>query len=66
MMNWYTVDAEFKQKFPDYTVEVLPPCISENRERQYICEAKAIAIGRLNNGRTVDIDTDKKIITFLR
>ena len=65
-MNWYTVDTEFKQKFPDYTVEVLPPCISPNRERQYICEAKAIAIGRLNNDRIVDIDTEKKIIIFLR
>lgn len=65
-MNWYIVDAEFKQKFPDYIVEVLPPCISSNRESQYICEAKAIAIGRLNNGRTVDIDTKKKVITFLR
>ena len=64
-MNWEELNAKFRNQFPDYTVSISPPCISANREYQYIMDAKAVALG-LKENPSVTIDHKKKKITFMR
>jgi hypothetical protein len=50
----------FKDKYPDYTIEIFPPCISENREEQYRIEVMQVALGLHENNRVyVNHETKK-------
>lgn len=64
-MSYYTVDKRFKEQFPDYTITVLPPCISPNRESEYIRRAKAVALGDIQSSNVV-IFHERKEIVFSR
>lgn len=66
-MNWYTLKAEFKKEYPDYTVKVDPPCISDTRYTHYYYEVLAHVLGKkiVNHGCIV-VDEDTKTITLYR
>ena len=52
-MNWYTLGKEFKEKFPDYSVIVNPPCISTTRETEYVYRAYAHALNKIENDHVI-------------
>lgn len=64
-MNFKSLREQFNEKFPDYSVEVVPPCISLTREMEYIYRAYAVALGK-STERHVTIDHEKKTVTFHR
>ncbi len=63
-MNWYTLGKEFKEKFPDYSVIVIPPCISSTREIEYIYRAYAHALNKIENDRVIVNHEDKTVIYY--
>ena len=63
-MDWNEVTIMFKKFFPDFSVEVMPPCISENRELQYYYMAKSVALGLQKNDKVVIDEENKKVIYF--
>ena len=63
-MNWYTLGKEFKEKFPDYSVIVIPPCISSTRETEYIYRAYAHALNKIENDRVIVNHEDKTVIYY--
>lgn len=65
MFNTKALNSMFNRKFPDYTVMVIPPCISPNRESEYITRAKEHAIGRIHC-KNVTIDHENKAVIFNR
>ena len=66
-MNWYTLKAEFKKEYPDYTVKVDPPCISDTRYTHYYYEALAYVLGKKSTVQgCVIVDKEKKVITLYR
>lgn len=56
---------QFKEKFPNYTVEVIPPCISLTREMEYVYRAYAVALGK-TTAPNVKIDHENKRVIFNR
>ena len=64
-MNWETLSKEFKEKFPDYSVMVYPPCISATRETEYIYRAYAHALEKIENDR-VTVDHENKTVIYYR
>lgn len=64
-MSIYTVNKRFTEQFSDYTVTVMPPCISPNRESEYITTAKAVALGDIKSSSVV-IFHDRKEIIYCR
>jgi hypothetical protein len=64
-MEWKSLREQFKEKFPDYSVEVCPPCISLSRETEYVYRAYAVALGKSVN-RNVTIDHENKRIIYNR
>lgn len=66
-MNWYTLKAEFKKEYPDYTVKVDPPCISDTRYTHYYYEVLAYVLGKkFTIQGCVDVDETTKTITLYR
>ena len=63
-MNWYTLGKEFKEKFPDYSVIVIPPCISSTREIEYIYRAYAHTLNKIENDRVIVNHEDKTVIYY--
>lgn len=63
-MDWNELTIMFKKFFPDFSIEVRPPCISENRELQYCFTAKAVALGLQENDKVVVDKENKKVIYF--
>lgn len=59
------IDSVFAEKFPGYSVQVIPGCISNYREEEYIYRAKAAAIGYMVE-ENVSIDKENKVVTFHR
>lgn len=64
-MDWYEIAKEFKKKFRDYFVYVIPSCISENREREYQISAMETALGYKTSDR-VFVDNEKKRVYYFR
>lgn len=64
-MNWETLSKEFKEKFPDYSVMVYPPCISATREIEYIYRTYAHALEKIENDR-VTVDHENKTVIYYR
>ena len=66
-MNWYTLKREFNEKFPDWTVKIYPPCISDTRYIHYYYEALAYVLGKKSTAQgCVIIDEANKKITLYR
>ena len=66
-MNWYTLKSEFNKKFPDWTIKIDPPCISNTRYTHYYYEVLANVLGKKNSYKGyIDIDEDHKLIVFHR
>ena len=66
-MNWYILKAEFKKKFPDWTISIIPPCISDTRYTHYYYEVLAYMLGKKSTIQGyVDIDENNKKITLYR
>ena len=63
-MDYNELTIIFKKFFPDFSIEVMPPCISENRELQYCYIAKAVALGLQKNDKVVIDEESKKVIYF--
>lgn len=63
-MNWYTLKREFKEKFPNWTVKVDPPCISDTRYTHYFYEALAYVLGKKSTAQGyVEVDKiNKKVV----
>lgn len=64
-MEWKSLREQFNEKFPDYSVDVCPPCISLSREMEYIYRAYAVALGK-STAPNVKIDHENKRIIFNR
>lgn len=64
-MDWYEIKKEFNKKFPDYFVSVVPSCISESREYEYIIKAMATALEYETNDK-VFVDKEKKRVYYFR
>lgn len=64
-MNWNELTTIFNKRYPDFLIEVRPPCISEYRELQYCYTAKAVALGLQENDKVV-IDEENKIVIYFR
>lgn len=64
-MNWNEVRRKFKEQFEGYTVKVVPPCISYNRESEYILQAQECAIG-IKCSPFVTIDHERKEVVYKR
>ena len=64
-MDWFEIKIDFLKKFSDYSVYVIPSCISENREQEYRVMAMAAALGYKTNDR-VSIDHKKKRVYYFR
>lgn len=66
-MSNKTIDEIFKEKFEDYQIIVTPPCISWNRELQYIEHAMRFCLGETKlNGGSITIDHVNKRIWYNR
>ena len=65
-MNQNKLNAMFRERYPDYEVIVLPPCISPNRETEYIMKARAIALGLRDNDGSVTINHEHKKVFYRR
>ena len=65
-MDWNELSVTFQKYFPQYEVVVLPPCISPNRETEYIIKARAIALGLRDNDGTVTINHEHKKVFYRR
>ena len=64
-MDWFEIAKEFVKKFPDYSVHVVPSCISTYREHEYRIQAMATALGYKTNDR-VSIDDKNKCVCYFR
>lgn len=64
-MDWNDLTIMFKKFYPDFTVEVNPPCISCNRELQYLMTARSVALG-LEENDSVVIDKEQKKVIYNR
>lgn len=64
-MSWSKTLNKFKEKFEGYDVRVVPPCISPNREGQYIYDAMECAIGK-RSSPFVTIDHERKEVVYKR
>lgn len=64
-MSWNETRKKFLEQFKDYKIKIVPPCISLNRQGQYIMEAQECAIGK-KCSPFVTIDHDKKEIIYKR
>ena len=64
-MSWNETRRKFKEQFKDYTIKVVPSCISPNREGEYIIQAMECAIGK-KCSPFVTIDHDKKEVVYKR
>ncbi len=66
-MNWYTLKAEFKKEFPDWTVKIDPPCISDTRYTHYYYEVLAYALGKkTSHAGCIIKDTEHKTFILYR
>lgn len=66
-MNWYTLKKEFEEKFPNWTVKVTPPCISDTRYTHYYYEALAYVLGKKSTAQGyIEVDETNKKITLYR
>lgn len=54
----------FEKSYPDFSVMIMPPCISDERELQYCDIAKAVALGLQENDKVVINKENKEIIYF--
>lgn len=63
-MNWNELTIMFNKRYPDFLIEVRPPCISEYRELQYCYTAKAVALGLQKNNKVVVDKENKRVIYF--
>jgi len=66
-MSWTEIIEKFRKEFKDYEVIVRPPCISINRETEYITEAMRICLGevKINRGNVI-IDHFHKLVIYNR
>ncbi len=64
-MSWSETRRKFRQQFKDYKIKVVPPCMSPNREGEYVIQAMECAIGKKCNP-FVTIDHDKKEVVYKR
>lgn len=64
-MDFNDIEILFKRYFPCFQVAVIPPCISNNREWEYIMRAKQHALGLLEEEK-VKIDNENKMIYYYR
>ena len=63
-MNYHELTIMFEKSYPDFFIEVRPPCISEYRELQYCYTAKAVALGLQKNDKVVVDKENKRVIYF--
>lgn len=64
-MNWNELTIMFNKRYPDFLIEVRPPCISEYRELQYCYTAKTVALG-LQESNKVIVDKENKRVIYFR
>lgn len=64
-MSWNETRRKFKEQFGGYKIKVVPPCMSPNREGEYIIQAMECAIGK-RCSPFVTIDHDKKEVVYKR
>ena len=64
-MSWNETRRKFKEQFADYKVKVVPPCMSPNREGEYIMQAMECAIGE-KCSPFVTIDHENKAVIYNR
>lgn len=62
-MSSKTIKELFNEKFKDYEVLVNPPCISWNREFQYIEDAMRFCLGetKISRGNIIIDHKNKKV-----
>lgn len=63
-MNYHELTMMFEKSYPDFLIEVRPPCISEYRELQYCYTAKAVALGLQESNKVIVDKENKKVIYF--
>ena len=64
-MSWNETRKKFREQFEGYKVKVVPPCISLNREGEYIMQAMECAIGK-KCSPFVTIDHENQAVIFQR
>ena len=64
-MSWNEIRKEFKSKYAGYTVKICPPCISVNRQGEYIIAAMKEAINN-NPSPRITIDPENKQVIYNR
>jgi hypothetical protein len=64
-MSWNETRRKFKEQFADYKVKVVPPCMSPNREGEYIMQAMECAVGE-KCSPFVTIDHENKAVIYNR
>lgn len=66
-MNWYTLKREFTKKYPDWSVVISPPCISDTRHTHYYYETLAYVLGKKSTVQgCVVADKENKKFTLYR
>ena len=63
-MSYHELTIMFEKSYPDFLIEVRPPCISEYRELQYCYTAEAVALGLQENDKVVIDEENKRVIYF--
>ena len=64
-MSWNEIRKEFKSKYGGYSIKICPPCISVNRQGEYIIAAMREAINT-NPGSHITIDHENKQVIYNR
>ena len=64
-MSWNETRKKFRKQFKDYKIKVVPPCMSPNREGEYIMQAMECAVGE-KCSPFITIDHENKTVIFNR
>lgn len=62
---WDEIKENYMKKFKDFSIVITPPCMSVNRESEYVYLAMSCAIGE-KSSPFVTIDYEKKKVIVKR